>query len=87
MEGLIATVAAGLAVYGALCFIWYIIMVIANWKIFSKAGEAGWKSLIPILNYYIEFKISWKGSMFWIYADPGIRKLKVHRTGGERGWF
>ncbi len=85
MEGLIATVAAGLAVYGALCFIWYIIMVIANWKIFSKAGEAGWKSLIPILNYYIEFKISWKGSMFWIMLLALIGGSACTGMAGENG--
>ena len=28
------------------------------WKIFSKSGEAGWKSLIPIYNCVILFKIS-----------------------------
>ena len=24
-----------------------ILMIVAVWKIFSKAGQAGWKSLIP----------------------------------------
>ena len=46
--------------------IFYIVLVIANWKIFTKAGEAGWKSIIPIYNGYILYKISWKTSVFWI---------------------
>ena len=29
-------------------FIFYIPQVIAYWKIFTKAGEEGWKSIIPI---------------------------------------
>ena len=66
MEGVVGAIVAGMAVYGVLCIVWYIIMVIADWKIFTKAGEAGWKSLIPILNTYVLYKISWKGSMFWI---------------------
>ncbi|NDO18994.1 hypothetical protein FMM68_04920 [Lachnospiraceae bacterium MD329] len=44
----------------------YVITVIAYWQIFKKAGEKGWKSLIPLYNSYIMYKISWKTSMFWI---------------------
>lgn len=40
-----------------------ILLIVANWKIFTKAGEAGWKSIIPFLNTYTEFKICWNG---WI---------------------
>ncbi|MGB4985777.1 MAG: DUF5684 domain-containing protein [Erysipelotrichaceae bacterium] len=36
----------------------YLLFIIGNWKIFHKAGEAGWKSLIPIYNLYILFKIA-----------------------------
>lgn len=32
--------------------------IIANWKIFTKAGEAGWKSLIPIYNSVILYRIA-----------------------------
>lgn len=45
---------------------WYVLLAIASWKIFNKAGEAGWKSLIPIYNIYIQFKISWNTNMFWM---------------------
>ncbi len=46
----------------------YVLLVIAYWKMFTKAGEAGWKSIIPLYNIYIAFKIAWKdGSAFWIY--------------------
>ncbi len=37
--------------------IFYILQVIAMWQIFEKAGESGWKSLIPIYNLYILLKI------------------------------
>lgn len=42
-----------------------IISIIALWKLFTKAGEAGWKSLIPIYNVYILCKIV--GINFWIF--------------------
>ncbi len=34
-----------------------LLMIIADWKLFTKAGEAGWKSLIPIYNIYTLVKI------------------------------
>lgn len=34
-----------------------VLLIIAQWKIFTKAGEAGWKSLIPIYSTYILFKV------------------------------
>lgn len=35
-----------------------VLQIIGMWKIFTKAGEAGWKSLIPFYNIAIMFKIS-----------------------------
>ena len=45
----------------------YVLTVIALWKIFTKAGEDGWKAIIPIYNMYILYKISWETKFFWIY--------------------
>ena len=48
-------------------------LVIALWKIFEKAGEAGWKSLIPFYNTYILFKISWgNGLLFLLMFVPCV---------------
>ena len=66
MEDFLEFILAGLAVYVVISLVWYIIMVIANWRIFTKAGQAGWKSIIPILNTYVLFKIAWKTKMFWL---------------------
>ncbi|MCQ2752217.1 MAG: DUF5684 domain-containing protein [Coriobacteriales bacterium] len=53
-------------VFYLLIIAFYILLIIANWKIFTKAGEKGWKSIIPFYNIYIVFKISWKTMYFWI---------------------
>ena len=37
-----------------------LIEIISYWKIFEKAGEAGWKAIIPIYNMYILLKITGK---------------------------
>lgn len=50
-----------------LAIIFYILVVIADWKIFTKAGEKGWKSLIPFYNLFIFFRLFWKTNVFWIW--------------------
>lgn len=37
-----------------------VVMIAAMWKIFEKAGEAGWQALIPIYNCYVLIKITGK---------------------------
>ena len=49
-----------LATYSIVGFVWWLLHVVAAWRIFTKAGEAGWKSIIPIYSTYITYKISWK---------------------------
>lgn len=48
-----------------------ILMIVAQWRIFVKAGEAGWKVLIPIYNAFVFYKISWgSGIMFLSWIIP-----------------
>ena len=43
------------------------------WKIFEKAGEAGWKSIIPFYNMYILYKIVWgQGWLFLLLLIPCV---------------
>lgn len=42
----------------------FVVLIIASfWKVYEKAGEAGWKSLIPIYNLYVLVQIS--GKPWW----------------------
>lgn len=34
-----------------------VIYIVGLWKVFEKAGEAGWKSIIPIWNTIVELRI------------------------------
>jgi len=36
---------------------WAVLVIIAEWKIFTKAGKDGWKALIPIYNAYTMLQI------------------------------
>ena len=38
--------------------------IIGLWKLFEKAGEKGWKVLIPLYNFYVWLKII-KKPMWW----------------------
>lgn len=60
----------------------FILLIIAWWKIFEKAGEKGWKAIIPIYNGYILYKISWKTMMFWIMLALGVVGSILMSVGG-----
>ena len=47
--------------------------IFVYWIIFTKAGEEGWKSLIPIYNIYILYKITWgNGLIFLLLLVPFV---------------
>ena len=44
-----------------------ILMVASLWKVFSKAGQPGWASIVPIFNLYILCKVA-RMSGWWVVA-------------------
>ena len=65
-----AAVAGSMLFIGVIVAIFIIVAVLANIKIFNKAGEAGWKSLVPILNIFVFLKIirqpAWRIILYFI---------------------
>lgn len=45
-----------------------VVAIVAYWKIFAKAGQAGWKSLIPIYNLYVLIKIAGRPGWWLLLA-------------------
>ena len=43
-----------------------VLYIVGMWRIFEKAGENGWKCLIPFYNQYTMYKMFWKTKYFWI---------------------
>ena len=43
----------------------FVVIIVANWKIYEKAGQPGWASIIPIYNMYILLKIVGKPT-WWL---------------------
>lgn len=52
-----AGVAAASGTYSLFGLIFAVLGIIALWKIFTKAGEEGWKSIIPIYNIIVLLQI------------------------------
>lgn len=50
-----------------------VITLVSMWKIFTKAGYAGWKSIVPIYNAYCLFKMTWgNGWLFLLTIVPVV---------------
>ncbi len=48
-----------------------ILMIISLWKIYEKAGEPGWASLVPLYREYILFEMTWdNGWLFLLTLIP-----------------
>ncbi len=55
-----------------------ILIIVAMWKIFTKAGEPGWASLIPFYNFYKLFQISMgKGWYFLLLFVPLVNYIVI----------
>ncbi len=54
--------------WGVLLLFFCILCVVANWRMFEKAGERGWLCLIPFLSGHVAFKIAWHPFFFWFNA-------------------
>jgi hypothetical protein len=51
--GTIAAIVAGLGIFLVIFFALAIFSYVCRWKIFTKAGQEGWKALIPIYSTLI----------------------------------
>ena len=77
MEGYDAAYAAAAsgvsAVYAILSLAISVLTLVAMWKLFVKAGRAGWKCLIPFYNTYCLYDIAWgNGWLFLLMFVPYV---------------
>ena len=66
---------------------WYILQAIADWKIFTKAGRAGWKSLIPFYNVYVEYDLCWNGLFGLVAIALPIVSSLITPSGDNAQWL
>ena len=48
------------------------LIIVCWWRIFVKAGEKGWKALIPVYNVFNWFKVAENGKAFWTFFFVAI---------------
>ena len=60
----------------------WVLLIIAYWKMFTKAGEPGWKSIIPIYSSYVLYKITWTTKDFFIWFGSAVLGLVFAQIGG-----
>jgi len=59
-----------------------VLSVVAMWRIFQRAGHAGWLSIIPVANGYVLYKIAWKSATaFFISLIFGILGIILFSVG------
>lgn len=75
-----------------------VVAIVGSWKMFEKADEPGWKSIIPLYNMYTYFRIAGRsGWMFLLLLIPLVNIVisivvaldlaKQFDKGGAFGFF
>ncbi len=69
------TFSPGLIIF---CLALTIFLIAAMWKVFEKAGQPGWASIIPIYNFYVMTKIGGKPGWWTLMLFiPGVNLIFV----------
>ncbi len=63
--GTIVAIIAGLGIFLLIILVFVVFFMVCHWKIFTKAGKEGWKSIIPVYNMVIQLEIT-KQPTIWI---------------------
>lgn len=79
--------------YSVVALVWYVLVAVALWRVFSKAGYPGILAIIPIVNLFVLVKIA--GYSAWLtllYLIPIVNlvfsimvALRVGRGFGKGG--
>lgn len=70
-----------IGLFGIIFLAFCAFFVATNWVIFTKAGEPGWKALVPFYNTYILIKISGKpGYWFALIFVPLVNLVIMVMT-------
>jgi len=65
--------AMGTAFFWVFALIIWLVVILAFWQVFVKAGKPGWASIIPIYNIYVLLKIAGRpGWWLILYLIPVV---------------
>lgn len=57
-----------------LCLAIIIVMIVAFWRVFKKAGYPGWAALIPFYNAWVYYEVCGMSGA-WVFANLGCALL------------
>ncbi len=86
----------GVGVVGGIIYLALIVlMIVAMWKVFTKAGRSGWEAIIPFYNIYVLCKIAGRpGWWLVLFLIPLVNivisiivALDVAKSFGKSGVF
>ena len=94
-DALTVATAGFLIVYYIVFLALAILMIVAQWKIFVKAGKPGWASIVPFYNFYCLFDVTFgNGWLFLLTFVPCvgvvmniIMYVKLEQAFGKSGAF
>ncbi len=72
-----------ICVCAALC----LLLLIAEWKVFTKAGRAGWKALIPFYGAFTYWDVAWEEEQFLVVLAGSVAVGLLYYVGVFMGWF
>jgi len=53
-----------------------VLVIVGTWKIYTKAGEHGWASIIPFYNLFCLYRLTWgQGIYFLLLLIPGANLI------------
>lgn len=74
-----------------LAVIYLVLQILGWWHVFKKAGEQPWKSIIPVYDLYIQFKLTWKLKYFWFLMASiilaSVFRVLMGEIGGVLSWI
>lgn len=52
-----------------------VLVIVAEWKIFTKAKQPGWASIVPFYRDYVSYKIFWGNG--WLFLIPLVATFLI----------
>ena len=66
-----------------LLLILVIVQLVSQWRLFTKAGEAGWKSIVPGYSIFVQIQLAFGNTKNWLIIAPICTLLITLMTSGE----
>lgn len=66
-----------------LLLILVIVQLVSQWRLFTKAGEAGWKSIIPGYSIFVQIQLAFGNTKNWLIIAPICTFLITLMNSGE----